>query len=191
MHLHSEEFKAALLGLSVSEFRAFNEELWRLFLDEKNSRLSVCFAIYRFYKAIGKRKKGSFLSYCNEAFHLERTQVMRSVQIVEEFANEKKDALAEEYQDFSLSLLAELLTIPKNERHKVTSTWTVRNVRELRQILERSESAEDENEELEKPPDKYVRFKKWKRADLCDKILALEKELKVFKEVSFEKKEEN
>lgn len=179
MFLGTDAYYSSLLGIKNEQYKALSSDLKEALSREDSARFSVCLSLYRFNKAIGKRRKCSFYRVIGEVFHLDRTQVARSIQIVEEFGNEEKNALLPEYRDFSFSLLLELLTIPRDERYKVQPSWTVRNVRELRKILENNGDLEEEEE---KPPEKYVRFKKWKRADLCDKILSLEKELEETKE---------
>ena len=180
MFLGTDAYYSSLLGIKNEQYKALSSDLKEALSREDSARFSVCLCLYRFNKAIGRRRKCSFYRVIGEVFHLDRTQVARSIQLVEEFGNEEKNGLLSEYRDFSFSLLLELLTIPRDERYKVQPSWTVRNVRELRKILENNGDLEDEEEE--KPPEKYVRFKKWKRADLCDKILALEKELEEMKE---------
>ena len=184
MYISTNQYFAGLLGLGGDKYQALVEGVKLALAKEQDGRVQVGASLYAFYHAVKRRRANSFYKVCEEVFKLDRSEVSRYVRVMEEFGNEEHTEIAEEYKDYSFSLLAELLTIPRSERHKISPSWTRKNVREFRRVLER-DGVEEEEEEA--PPDRYVRFKKWKRADLCERILELEKENDVLKKERKEK----
>lgn len=174
MYISSDKYYADLLGLGLDKYKERVESVRGALLKEQDGRVQVGASLYAFYHSIKKRRTNSFYTVCDQVFKLDRSEVSRYIKVLEEFGNDAHDGIAEEYKDYSFALLVELLTIPKAERHKISPSWTRKNVREFRRVLER---AGVEEEEEEAPPGRYVRFKKWKRADLCEKILELERQL--------------
>lgn len=179
--LNSDEYFSQMLGLDSERYKKLSGDVHAALKEENDGRVRIGVSLYRFKSAIRKRRTTSFFQYCARQFKLDRTQVTRYIRVIEEFGNEDKSSIADEYAEYSFSLLQELLTIPREERYKVSSAWTVKNVRELRRVLERQDEP-DEDEDAP-PSDRYIRFKKWKRSDLCEKILALEEELAAQKEI--------
>lgn len=175
MYLTTDQYYASMLGLQDERYKSLLEGVRAALLKEREGRVSVGASLYAFYHSIKKRRATSFYKFCEAVFQLDRTTVQKHIRVFEEFGNADKTAISDEYKEYSYSLLVELLTIPAGDRYKVGPTWTVKNVRELRRVLERSDAEEEEDEEAP-PSDRYIRFKKWKRSDLCEKILSLEKE---------------
>ena len=175
MYLSSDKYNADRLGLSVEKFQGFVEPVKAALAKADDGRVQIGVSLYAFYHGVKRRRLSGFYNVCSQVFKLDRSEVSRYIKVVEEFGNETHEGLAEEYKAYSFSLLVEIMTIPKAERHKIGPDWTVKNVREFRRVLERS--GVEEESEAEKPPDRYVRFKKWKRTDLCEKIIELEKQL--------------
>ena len=179
--LSSDEYFSQSLGLDSERYKKLVGEVTAALSAENNGRIHVSVALYRFKCSVKRRRTTSFYQFCAQVFKLDRTQVVRYIRVIEEFGNAEKEGLADEYKEFNFSLLLERLTIPREERYKVSPAWTVKNIREFRRVLERRD--EEEEDEEAPPSDRYIRFKKWKRSDLCEKILALEKELGETKEI--------
>ena len=179
MYIGTDKYYADLLGLGGDRYQTLVRDVRAALKAEQEGRVQVGASLYAFYHSVKKRRMNSFYEVCSQIFKLDRTEVSRYVSVMEEFGNADHTAIAEAYAAYSFSLLVELLSIPRAERHKISPDWTRKNVREFRRVLER-DGVSDENEE-EAPPDRYVRFKKWKRSDLCEKVLELERELDALK----------
>lgn len=188
MYIGTDKYYADLLGLDGNRYQTLVVGVRAALKAEKEGRVQVGASLYAFYHSVKKRRTNSFYEVCSKLFKLDRTEVSRYVSVMEEFGNADHTAIAEVYAAYSFSLLVELLSIPKAERHKISPDWTRKNVREFRRVLER-DGVSDENEE-EAPPDRYIRFKKWKRSDLCEKILELERELDALKETKRKERKE-
>ena len=188
MYLSSDKYNADLLGLGVEQFKDFVKSVKAALAKADDGRVQIGVSLYAFYHGVKRRRLSGFYDVCSRTFKLDRSEVSRYIKVVEEFGNEKHEGLAEEYKLYSFSLLVELMTIPKAERHKITPDWTVKNVREFRRVLERS--GVEEESEAEKPPDRYARFKKWKRSDLCERVVQLEEELDALKKTTKEERKE-
>jgi len=182
-YLNTDDYFASLLGLECKRYQALVGNVKEALCREKEGRVRVGAALYAFFHSVGKRRTSNFYSVCDKVFGLERTQATRYINVIEEFGNEDHSGLAAEYEAYSFSLLMELLTIPREERHKVLPSWSVKNVRELRRVLARSGASEEDDPDAP-PPDRFARFKKWKRADLCSRILELEQEVENFKSLT-------
>ena len=179
MYLNSEKYYASMLGLGDDAYGQHVSQVKSALGLKREACVRVGASLYAFYHAIKRRRQNNFYKVCDDVFKLDKSQVSRYVRVMEEFGNEDHTGIAEEYTDYSFMLLMELLTIPKEERHKVNASQTVRNVRELRRVLERDSASDPDaaDEAADCPPDRYARFKRWKRADLCEKILKLEKQI--------------
>ena len=75
-----------------------------------------------------------FFHYCFEEFGLEKTQVSRLMNIVDEFGN-KSIGFKECWKEFSYSQLCELLPLTAEQRKPVCSNWSVRRIREYKKSL--------------------------------------------------------
>ena len=180
--LNSDEYFSQMLGLDGGRYKRLVGDVKAALAQEGSAQVRLALSLYHFKSAIRRRRTTSFFKYCSSELKLDRTQITRYIRVIEEFGNAERSGLAEEYTEYSFSLLLELLTIPKEERSKVSPYCTVKNVREFRRVLERKDEPDEEEEAP--PSDRYIRFKKWKRSDLCEKILALEKELEAEKEIN-------
>ena len=117
-----------------------------------------------------------FFAYCFDEFGLDKTQVSRLMNIVDEFGDGLR-CFKKEWEKFGYSQLCELLLLSDEERKPVKPDWTVKQIREYKKKLsDKPQAATDEQTpEAEEPPkDKYARFEKWTKRELCDKIFDLE-----------------
>ena len=117
-----------------------------------------------------------FFAYCFDEFGLDKTQVSRLMNIVDEFGDGLR-CFKKKWEKFGYSQLCELLPLSDEERKPVKPDWTIKKIREYKKsLLDKPQEATDEQTpEAEEPPkDKYARFEKWTKRELCDKIFDLE-----------------
>ena len=116
-----------------------------------------------------------FFAYCFDEFGLDKTQVSRLMNIVDEFGDGLR-CFKKKWEKFGYSQLCELLPLSDEERKPVKPDWTVKKIREYKKsLVATSQQVEMELPEAEEPPkDKYARFEKWTKRELCDKIFDLE-----------------
>ena len=116
-----------------------------------------------------------FFAYCFDEFGLDKTQVSRLMNIVDEFGDGLR-CFKKKWEKFGYSQLCELLPLSDEERKPVKPDWTVKKIREYKKsLVATSQQVEMELPEAEEPPkDKYARFETWTKRELCDKIFDLE-----------------
>ena len=116
-----------------------------------------------------------FFAYCFDEFGLDKTQVSRLMNIVDEFGDGLR-CFKKKWEKFGYSQLCELLPLSDEQRKSVKPDWTVKQIREYKKsLVATSQQVEMELPEMEEPPkDKYARFEKWTKRELCDKIFDLE-----------------
>lgn len=116
-----------------------------------------------------------FFAYCFDEFGLDKTQVSRLMNIVDEFGDGLR-CFKKKWEKFGYSQLCELLPLSDEQRKSVKPDWTVKQIREYKKsLVATSQQVEMELPEMEEPPkDKYARFEKWSKRELCDKIFDLE-----------------
>ena len=135
-----------------------------------------------------------FFAYCEDKFALEKSQVSRLMNIVDEFGN-KARGFKVQWKDFKYSQLCELLPLTEEQRKAVKSDWSIKKIREYKKTLvATSQQEEIEIPKSETPPNtsKYARFDKWNKRELCDKIFELENERdNLLKEIQTLKNDEN
>lgn len=76
----------------------------------------------------------NFFDYCNVNFKLDKSQVSRYMNIVSEFGDGLR-GFKDEYKDYSYSLLTEMLSLTPEQRKKVKSDWTIKQVRDYKKEL--------------------------------------------------------
>ena len=121
---------------------------------------------------------GFFFAYCYDEFGLDKTQVSRLMNIVDEFGDGLR-GFKKNWNKFGYSQLCELLPLSDEERKLVKPDWTIKKIREYKKNLSNKpqDKQNEETPEAEDPPeDKYVRFVKWTKRELCDKIFDLEQQ---------------
>lgn len=116
-----------------------------------------------------------FFAYCFDEFGLDKTQVSRLMNIVDEFGDGLR-CFKKKWEKFGYSQLCELLPLSDEKRKPVKPDWTIKKIREYKKsLVATSQQGEIELPEAEEPPkDKYARFEKWTKRELCDKIFDLE-----------------
>lgn len=116
-----------------------------------------------------------FFAYCFDEFGLDKTQVSCLMNIVDEFGDGLR-CFKKKWEKFGYSQLCELLPLSDEQRKSVKPDWTVKQIREYKKsLVATSQQVEMELPEMEEPPkDKYARFEKWTKRELCDKIFDLE-----------------
>ncbi len=117
-----------------------------------------------------------FFAYCFYKFGLDKSQVSRFMNIVDEFGDGLR-GFKKSWTKFSYSQLVELLPLSAEQRKPVTPTWTIKQIRDYKKTLVATPQEEaEEPTQTEEPPSKYARFEKWTKNELCDKIFELEQE---------------
>ena len=167
---------ARSLGISYPEYAKMVEEIKEKLASLKVCKISLVFSLAAFRGIASHAEMKAFLRVCKSEFVLDKSQVSRMLGVAEVFGNEDGTALAEKWQGYSYTVLAEMLSLPEEERDKVKPSWTVKNVRDFKKLLSKGEKEETE-EEADEPDDEFVRFRKFTKAQLCREILRLEQEL--------------
>lgn len=120
---------------------------------------------------------GFFFAYCYKYFNLERSKVSRLMNIVDEFGDGFRD-FKEEWKPFSWSQLVEMLSLLPIERKAVKPEWTIKQIRDYKQSLKAEKNTPDTPPQKDTKDERYTRFEKWTRKQLCDKIFDLESDYK-------------
>lgn len=89
---------------------------------------------YGWSSCVGNCSGEVFFAYCEKFFHLDKSQVSRYMNIVDEFGDGLID-FKEEWKDFSYSQLVEMLPLTSEQRKPVLSSWTVKAIREYKKEL--------------------------------------------------------
>lgn len=117
-----------------------------------------------------------FFAYCYEKFGLDKSQVSRYMNIVDEFGDGGR-GFKKAWDKFSYSQLCEMLPLSAKERDPIKPNWTIKQIRDYKKTLAVKPQSEEKDETPEEqPPTKYARFEKWTKNELCDKIFELEAE---------------
>lgn len=119
-----------------------------------------------------------FFAYCFDTFGLDKTQISRYMNIVDEFGNEAI-GFTTAWNKYSYSQLCELLPLTPEQRKKVKPVWTIKQIREYKKsLVATSQQEKIDIPEAEEPlrDERYERFRKWTKNELCDKIFDLETE---------------
>lgn len=117
-----------------------------------------------------------FFAYCYEKFGLDKSQVSRYMNIVDEFGDGGR-GFKKAWDKFSYSQLCEMLPLSAEERKPIKPNWTIKQIRDYKKTLAVKPQSEGKDETPEEqPPTKYARFEKWTKNELCDKIFELEAE---------------
>ena len=121
---------------------------------------------------------GYFLAFCSDRFNLERSAVSRLMNVVDEFGDGFRN-YAEEWKNFSYSQLVEMLPLLPFDRKPIQPDWSIKKIRDYKKSLKAKKITPEMPiaEEEDESKNKYVRFEKWTRPQLCDKIFELEEEL--------------
>lgn len=155
--LYSSNTYSAIVGIRFNHERIRNEYGFNLPIGAGN-----CCADF-------------FFAYCFDEFGLDKTQVSRLMNIVDEFGDGLR-CFKKKWEKFGYSQLCELLPLSDEKRKPVKPDWTIKKIREYKKsLVATSQQGEIELPEAEESPkDKYARFEKWTKRELCDKIFDLE-----------------
>lgn len=134
----------------------------------------------------------NLIVFAKEEYGICRTDLYNMLAVVEEFGH-SDGTITYEASLFSFSQLVEMLTLTYEERKKIQPNWTVAEIRDYKKSLktisdssvqtsgqayDKTESSVQTSGQIEEPlNERYKRFEKFTRVDLCEKIFSLEKEL--------------
>lgn len=86
------------------------------------------------YSSFYNYSGANFFDYCEVYFGLDKSQVSRYMNIVSEFGDGLR-GFKDEYKEYSYSLLTEMLSLTPEQRKKVKSDWTIKQVRDYKKEL--------------------------------------------------------
>lgn len=132
------------------------------------------------------------LTFAKEKYGICKTDLYNMFAVIEKFGTQD-GSIKGEVMNFSFYQLVEMLPLSYQQRLKVKPNWTIKEIREYKKSLntvQTSGQAEDEDEEIqtsEQPPEdeKYKRFEKYTKIQLCDRIIELEEEIKSLKKLNY------
>ena len=161
-----ETSKTNFFWLGVHLIALYSSNLYRLTFDREKLGVSGI---------VGNCSAECFFAYCYDEFGLDKTRVSRLMNIVDEFGDGLR-CFKKEWEPYSYSQLCELLPLSDEERKPVQPDWTIKKIREYKKsLVATSQQVEMELPQAEEPlKDKYARFEKWTKRELCDKIFDLE-----------------
>lgn len=169
IHKDLEESKQNFFWLGVHLIDLYSSNLYRLTFDREKLGVSGI---------VDNCSAECFFAYCYDEFGLDKTQVSRYMNIVDEFG-EGLRGFKKEWEPYSYSQLCELLPLSSEQRKPIQPDWTIKRIREYKKsLVAMSQQSDEETPEAEEPPqeEKYIRFEKWTKRELCDKIIDLEAE---------------
>ena len=89
-----------------------------------DGRQSYCAAHSRF-----------FFDYCEKEFGLDKSEISRIINVVDEFHNDTMSGFKYPYSEFGFSALCELLPLTEEQRACVGKDWTIKQIREYKRSL--------------------------------------------------------
>ena len=114
-----------------------------------------------------------FFGVCDSEFGLDKSQVSRLMNVVDEFC--VGDKLVERYSTFKWSALVEILPLSYEERAKISAQWTVKQIRDFKKTLEPVATSQQKETE-EASDDEWVEpseFAELSRKELIQRIWKL------------------
>ena len=149
------------------------------------------------YFYIGKATRSCnsavLFSWAKERFGISRTSIYDALGVVDTFtvydSNRnpgERFLLSAEAKMFAYWQLVEMLSLSYDERLKIKPNWTREEIRAYKRALaelkkKKIDTSSDANEEKPIEDGKYLRFKKFNRKQLIDKIVELEAEIEKYK----------
>lgn len=115
-----------------------------------------------------------FFSVCEDEFGLDKSQVSRLMNVVDEFCIDKK--LKDEWKDYRWSHLVEMLPLSPEERSKVLPSWTVRQIRDLKKSFVPDATSQQNEDDSDNKKDEWKEpseFKDMDRKELIQMIWQL------------------
>lgn len=98
----------------------------------------------------GYRRTFAFMEYCEKHFGLDKSQVSRYMNIVDEFGDRFVD-YKDEYKDFKYSQLVEMLSLTEEQRRDITPQMTVAEIRTYKKkLVATSQQTEDKSKDMPK-----------------------------------------
>ena len=110
-----------------------------------------------------------FFLVCEKEFSLDKSQVSRYMNIVDEFCIGSN--LRDEWKAYSYSQLSELLSLTAEQRKEVKPDWSIKRIREYKKSLKPVATSQKKND-FEEPEE----YKKLTRQQLIEYIIAYEEE---------------
>lgn len=110
-----------------------------------------------------------FFQFCKQEFDLDKSQVTRLMNVVDEFASCGK--LRARYRNFSWSVLAEMLPLSHAEREPITSEWTRQDVRDYKKTLVAPAQRRKKKKTVESTePEAYHAMSREDLVELCEQL---------------------
>ncbi len=127
----------------------------------------------------------NLIVFAKEEYGICRTDLYNMLAVVEEFGDVDGNIFYEGSL-FTFYQLVEMLPLTYEQRKKIQPNWTIAEIRAYKKSLKSVqtsgqvvEEVKDEVDEVKDPKnDRYVRFDKFSRVDLCERIIELEEYLK-------------
>lgn len=100
-----------------------------------------------------------FFAVCEKEFALDKSQVSRYMNIVDEFCTISRDTSIDDrrpvllfrWQKYSFSQLSEMLSLTDEQRSEVQPEWSVRQIRAYKKELRKNATSQQEKKEDEEP----------------------------------------
>lgn len=98
-----------------------------------------------------------FFLVCEKEFALDKSQVSRYMNIVDEYCSLVTDpagdymALKDEWKEFSYSQLSEMLSLKPEQRKEVNKAWSVKRIREYKKSLRCVATSQRKKDDFEVP----------------------------------------
>lgn len=131
-----------------------------------------------------------FFAVCEKEFALDKSQVSRYMNIVDEFCtisrnsdlDDRRPVLLFQWKKYSFSQLSEMLSLTDEQRTEVQPEWSVRRIRAYKKELRKNATSQRDNKENEEP-EQYAALSRGQLIDiLIDRdeererlVIALEK----------------
>ena len=113
-----------------------------------------------------------FFAVCESEFGLDKSQVSRFMNVVDEFC--AGDKLLKCFENFKWSALVEMLPLSYEERLEVSPDWTIKQIRDFKKKfvppVATSQQTEEEEEEAWKEPSEFAKLS---RKELIQRIWKL------------------
>ncbi len=122
----------------------------------------------------------NLITFAKQEYGICRTDLYNMLAVIEEFGNEQGNMIGDA-RIFTFYQLVEMLPLTYAQRKKVQPNWTIAEIKAYKKSLNSVQTSGHENDEPEEPEepvnDRYKRFEKLTRVDLCERIIELEEEI--------------
>lgn len=120
-----EASKTNFFWLGVHLIDLYSSNLYRLTFDREKLGVSGL---------VDNCSAECFFAYCYDEFGLDKTQVSRYMNIVDEFGDGLR-GFKKEWEPYSYSQLCELLPLSSEQRKPIQPDWTIKRIREYKKSL--------------------------------------------------------